>query len=149
MTTLPPSFVHSSLLLFVTQPVPLQLFWPLHSFLAELHSEVPLHELTPEQCTPVDSAATDTVVMPALNNTAAAAANAALDALLICIVKSSMFVVNTALLLLVTIDPANDRIITRMHELMPKLRFYQPNDRIKPNAQPRCIHSGVGYEHIA
>jgi hypothetical protein len=67
-----------------TQPVPLQLFWPLQLFLADLHSEVPLQEFTPVQCTVALSAATDIVASPDVNNIAAAAAIAALDTLLIC-----------------------------------------------------------------
>jgi hypothetical protein len=70
-----------------TQPVPLQLFWPLQLFLADLHSLVPLHEFTPVQCTVAAvSAATDTPANPDVNNIAAAAAIAAVDTLLICMV---------------------------------------------------------------
>ena len=57
-----------------TQPVPLQLFMPLQLFFADLHSDVPLQEFTPAQCTVAASAATDTVANPDVNNIAAAAA---------------------------------------------------------------------------
>jgi hypothetical protein len=69
-----------------TQPVPLQLFMPLQLFFADLHSEVPLQEFTPEQCTFAASAATDTVAIPEVNSIAAAAAIAVLDSLVICII---------------------------------------------------------------
>jgi hypothetical protein len=55
----------------------------LQLFLADLHSEEPLHEFTPEQCTVAAVSAVATPVIPALNKTAAAAAIAALD-ILIC-----------------------------------------------------------------
>jgi hypothetical protein len=71
------------------QPVPLQLFMPLQLFLADLHSDIPLQEFTPEQWTFAASAATDTVVSPEVNNIAAAAAIAAPDSLLICMIESS------------------------------------------------------------
>jgi hypothetical protein len=73
-----------------TQPVPLQLFMPLQLFFADLHSDVPLQEFTPEQCIFAASAATDTVANPELNNIAAAAAIAAVDTLLICMMESSI-----------------------------------------------------------
>jgi hypothetical protein len=69
-----------------TQPWPLQLFMPLQLFFADLHSEVPLQELTPEQCTVAVSAATETPVSPDVKNMAAVAAIAAFDNLVICIV---------------------------------------------------------------
>ena len=72
-----------------TQPVPLQLFMPLQLFFADLHSDVPLQEFTPAQCTFAASAATDTVAKPDVNNTAAAVASAALDSLLTCMIESS------------------------------------------------------------
>jgi hypothetical protein len=81
-----------SALVFDTQPVPLQLFMPLQLFFADLHSDVPLQELTPAQCTVAASAATDTVAKPELNNIAAAAASAALDTLLICMIDSSIVI---------------------------------------------------------
>src|SRR4030088_3585198 len=56
-----------------TQPCPLQLFMPLQLFFADLHSDVPLQELTPVQWTDAVSAATDTVARPEQNNIAAAA----------------------------------------------------------------------------
>jgi hypothetical protein len=75
-----------------TQPMPLQLFIPLQLFLADLHSEVPLQELTPEQCTAAASAATDTPVSPDVKNIAAAAAIAAFDNLVICILEPSFVI---------------------------------------------------------
>jgi hypothetical protein len=75
-----------------TQPVPLQLFMPLQLFFADLHSEVPLQEFTPAQWIFAASAATDTEASPELNNIAAAAAIAALDSLLICMIESSIVV---------------------------------------------------------
>src|SRR4029077_8206792 len=75
-----------------TQPVPLQLFIPLQLFFADLHSDVPLQEFTPEQCTFAASAATDTVANPEVNNIAAAAASAVLDSLLTCMIESSIVI---------------------------------------------------------
>src|ERR1700719_1150066 len=69
-----------------THPWPLQLFMPLQLFFDDLHSEVPLQELTPEQCTVAASAAPETPVSPDVKNIAAAAAIAAFDNLVICIV---------------------------------------------------------------
>jgi hypothetical protein len=80
---------------FDTQPVPLQLFWPLQLFFADLHSEVPLQEFTPAQCTVAGAAASapkDTVGTADVNNMAAAAAIAALDTLLICMIDSSIVI---------------------------------------------------------
>jgi hypothetical protein len=51
-----------------------------------------LHEFTPEQCTFAASAATDTVANPEVNNMAAAAAIAALDSLLICMIEPSIVI---------------------------------------------------------
>jgi hypothetical protein len=65
---------------------------PLQLFFADLHSELPLQEFTPVQCTVALSAATDTLANPDVNNIAAAAAIAALDTLLICIFKSSIVI---------------------------------------------------------
>jgi hypothetical protein len=73
-----------------TQPWPLQLFMPLQLFFADLHSEVPLQELTPEQCTVAVSAATETPVSPDVKNMAAVAAIAAFDNLVICIMNPSL-----------------------------------------------------------
>jgi len=57
-----------------TQPVPLQLFMPLQLFFADLHSDVPLQEFTPSQCTVAGaaavSAANDTVGKAEVNNIA-------------------------------------------------------------------------------
>jgi hypothetical protein len=69
-----------------THPWPLQLFMPLQLFFADLHSDVPLQEFTPVQCTFAASAATDTVAIPAVNSIAAAAAIAVLDSLVICMI---------------------------------------------------------------
>jgi hypothetical protein len=75
-----------------TQPMPLQLFCPLQLFLADLHSDVPLQEFTPVQCTVGASAATETLASPEMNNIAAAAAIAALDNLWICMIDSSIVI---------------------------------------------------------
>jgi hypothetical protein len=75
-----------------TQPWPLQLFMPLQLFFADLHSDVPLQEFTPEQWTVAASAATDTFASPDVNNIAAAAASVALDNLLICMIGSSIVI---------------------------------------------------------
>jgi hypothetical protein len=72
-----------------TQPWPLQLFMPLQLFFADLHSEVPLQELTPEQCVVAVSAATETPASPEVKNIAAVAAIAAFDSLVICILIPS------------------------------------------------------------
>ena len=69
-----------------TKPWPLQLFMPLQLFFADLHSEVPLQEFTPVHFTVAASAAKDVVVTAVENSIAAAAAIAAVDILLICIV---------------------------------------------------------------
>ncbi len=74
-----------------TQPLPLQLFMPLQLFFADLHSDVPLQEFTPVTVASVAaSAATETLASPDVNNIAAAAAIAALDNLLICMIDSSI-----------------------------------------------------------
>jgi hypothetical protein len=75
-----------------TQPCPLQLFMPLQLFFADLHSDVPLQEFTPEQWTVAASAATDTFASPDVNNIAAAAASVALDNLVICMIGSSIVI---------------------------------------------------------
>jgi hypothetical protein len=99
------------------QPCPLQLFMPLQLFFAPLHSDMPLQEFTPAQCTAAASAANDAVGSAEVNSIAAAAAIAALDSLFICMIKSSM-VSNAAILLLPTQDPANGEIITQLSKLM-------------------------------
>jgi hypothetical protein len=71
------------------KPVPLQLFMPLQLFFADLQSDIPLQAFTPEQCMVAASAAKDAVGTAAVNNIAAAAAIAALDTLLICMMDSS------------------------------------------------------------
>jgi hypothetical protein len=100
------------------QPVPLQLFMPLQLFFADLQSDIPLQEFTPEQCTFAASAATDTVAIPEVNSIAAAAAIAVLDSLVICMIESSVVIKNAAILLLPYKDPANARIITQLSKLM-------------------------------
>jgi hypothetical protein len=79
-----------------TQPVPLQLFMPLQLFFADLHSDVPLQEFTPAQCTVAGAAAVsapyDTVGNAEVNNIAAAPAIAALDSFVICMIESSIVV---------------------------------------------------------
>jgi hypothetical protein len=69
-------------------PSPLQLFWPLQLFLADLQSDIPLQEFTPVHFIVALSAATDTPASPDVNSSAAAAANAAPDNLFICMVLS-------------------------------------------------------------
>jgi hypothetical protein len=78
---LPPAEVQAELEALLTQPWPLQLFWPLHSLVAALHSEVPLQLLTPEHFTLPASAilAVGEDVQPAANSVAAAAATMAPD----------------------------------------------------------------------
>ncbi|MGB6307902.1 MAG: hypothetical protein WBF89_08930 [Steroidobacteraceae bacterium] len=68
----------------------MQLFMPLQLFFADLHSDVPLQEFTPEQCMVAASAANVAVGTATVNNIAAAAAIAALDTLLICMIDSSI-----------------------------------------------------------
>jgi hypothetical protein len=64
----------------------------LQLFFADLHSEVPLQEFTPVQCMVAPSAAKDAVGTATVNNIAAAAAMAALDTLLICMIDSSIVI---------------------------------------------------------
>jgi hypothetical protein len=75
-----------------TQPCPLQLFMPLQLFFADLHSDVPLQEFTPVQWTVAASSAKVTLGKAEVNNIAAAAASAALDTLLICMIESSFVI---------------------------------------------------------
>jgi hypothetical protein len=102
-----------------TQPIPLQLFMPLQLFFADLHSDVPLQEFTPEQWTVAVavSAATDTLASPDVNNIAAAAAIAALDNLLICMMNSSIVIERSDIAAPLQ-DPANEGIITQLSKLM-------------------------------
>ena len=58
-----------------TKPCPLQLFWPLQLFFADLHSEVPLQEFTPVHLTVAVSAAADTPTNPDVKSIAAATAD--------------------------------------------------------------------------
>src|SRR6266446_519854 len=79
-STLPPFSRHCFSLIDI-QPWPLQAFFPLHPFLADEHSLLPLHELTPAHCTlaSLASAAT-TPAAPLKNKPAAAAARTAPEA---------------------------------------------------------------------
>jgi hypothetical protein len=60
----------------------------LQLFFADLHSDVPLQEFTPLQWMVAASAAKDTLGTAEVNNIAAAAASAALDILLICMIHA-------------------------------------------------------------
>jgi hypothetical protein len=100
------------------KPWPLQLFMPLQLFFADLHSEVPLQEFTPVHFTVAASAAYDAVLMAEVNNIAAAATIAALDILLICILKPSIVIGRSGIAAHVK-DPANTVIITQLSKLMP------------------------------
>jgi len=92
---------------------------PLQLFLADLQSDIPLQEFTPVHFIVAASAATDIVANPEVNNIAAAAANVALDSLLICMIVSSIVIeLNAAVLLLPYIDPANAENITQSYKLM-------------------------------
>ena len=87
LTTEPPASVQALADALLFQPWPLQLFWPLHSFLAVLQSEVPLQLFTPAQWTDMSSAAWTVVTMPPMANRAAAVvANAIADLNLDCMV---------------------------------------------------------------
>jgi hypothetical protein len=80
LTTLPPAALQSLAESFMFQPWPLQLFMPLHSFLAVLQSDVPLQLLIPEHLTAMSSAACATVRgAPTANKAAAALAMAIAD----------------------------------------------------------------------
>jgi hypothetical protein len=76
LTTLPPAALHSLADAFAFQPMPLQLFNPLHSFLAVLQSEVPLQLLMPAQCTDMSSACATVIGALTANRAAAALAMA-------------------------------------------------------------------------
>jgi hypothetical protein len=73
LVTLPPASVHSLAEALLFHPMPLQLFRPLHSFLAVLQSDVPLQLFTPAQCTDMLSAACTKVIGALIANNAAAA----------------------------------------------------------------------------
>jgi len=90
---------------------------PLQLFFADLHSEVPLQELTPSHLTVAASAANAVVLMTEVNSMAAAAAMAALDSLLLCIFDSSIVLERSGIAAHVT-DPANAGIITQLSKLM-------------------------------
>jgi hypothetical protein len=89
----------------------------LQLFFADLHSEVPLQEFTPVQCIVAASAANVVVLIPEVNNIAAAAAIVALDSLLICIFKPSIVIERSGIAAHVK-DPANGVIITQLSKLM-------------------------------
>src|SRR5712692_1634346 len=76
-STLPPFSRHCFSLIDI-HPWPLQAFCPLHPFLADEHSLLPLQALTPAHCTLASfvSAAT-TAAVPLRNSPAAATASAA------------------------------------------------------------------------
>jgi hypothetical protein len=97
----------------------LQLFCPLQLFFADLHSEVPLQELTPSHFTVAASAAKAVVLIAEVNSMAAAAAMAALDSLLICIFKFLNSYRERSGIAAHIKDPANALIITRISKLMP------------------------------
>jgi hypothetical protein len=92
---------------------------PLQLFFDDLQSDMPLQEFTPVQCMVASSAATETLAIPEENNIAAAAAIAALETLLICMIEPSI-VMNAAILLLPYKDPPSRGIITQLYELMIK-----------------------------
>src|SRR4249920_1498188 len=73
VTTSPPASVHSLADLALTQPWPLQLFWPLQELLAVAHSLVPLQLLVPEHFTFASAACTVLVASRPVENRAAAA----------------------------------------------------------------------------
>eukprot|EP01136_Pigoraptor_vietnamica_P037537 Opistho-1_new@105621 len=80
LATVPPASVHSFADFLLTQPWPLQVFWPLQALLAVLHSDVPLQLLTPAQCTePLSAACTVVLTVPMANRAAAALAIARPD----------------------------------------------------------------------
>src|SRR5208283_4672415 len=91
---------------------------PLQLFFADLHEEVPLQEFTPVQCTVALSAATETLANPEVNNIAAAAAIAALDTLLICILDSPHLLLKRSEIAAWVQDPANEGIITYLPKLI-------------------------------
>jgi len=101
---------------------------PLQLFFADLHSEVPLQELTPSHLTVAASAANDVVAIPEVNSMAAAAAMAALDSLLLCIFDSSIVLERSGIAAQVT-DPANGGIITQLSKLMPVSNWRQRTQR--------------------
>jgi hypothetical protein len=85
--TLPPLVLHSSADA-LTQPCPLQEFWPLHAFSAVLHSLVPLQLLIPVQCTESAVAeAEEALTVPDKAKVATAAAINAPD-LRVCFIQS-------------------------------------------------------------
>jgi hypothetical protein len=78
-----------------------------------------LQELTPSHFTVAASAATAEVLIAEVNSMAAAAAMAALDSLLICILKFLSSYIERSGIAAHIKDPANGRIITRISKLMP------------------------------
>jgi hypothetical protein len=101
-----------------TQPCPLQLFIPLQLFFADLHSDIPLQEFTPVQWTVAASAAKVTEGSAEVNNIAAAAASAALDTLLICMIESLICFRTQRYCCFPYKDLASTEIITQLSELM-------------------------------
>ena len=80
----PAAEVHSAALDLLTQPWPLQAFMPLQSFLAVMHSEVPLQLLTPTQCTAMSAAKLAGAVNAPMEKMAAAAVANAIPVVLCC-----------------------------------------------------------------
>jgi hypothetical protein len=101
---------------------------PLQLFLADLHSDVPLQDLTPVHFTVAASAAKEVVVIAVENNIAAAAAIVALDSLLICILKSSIVIERSDIAAHVK-DPASTVIITELTKHMSVSRFFRRMSR--------------------
>ena len=78
--SVPPALAHSAAVFLPTQPWPLQPFWPLHSLLAVLQSDVPLQLLTPAHLTlPSSAACTLVATVPSENRAAAVVASARPD----------------------------------------------------------------------
>jgi hypothetical protein len=91
---------------------------PLQLFFADLHSDVPLQEFTPVQCMVAASAANVTLGNAEVNNIAAAAASAALDTLLICMIDSLICFRTQRYCCFPYKDLANTGIITQLSKLM-------------------------------
>src|SRR3569832_1205437 len=84
--TVPP-FALQSLSDIITQPLPLQPFWPAQAFSAVWHALLPLHALTPWHCTePSDLA--ETINGAAAENRPATAAAMIAPLVVICVVLS-------------------------------------------------------------
>src|SRR6202030_1938379 len=76
----PPFWVHSSGLVVITKPLPLQPFWPLQSFCALLQELWPLHEFAPTHLVPAPCADPLDVMVPDSCAIAAEAKNSAATA---------------------------------------------------------------------